>query len=100
MNALNFINSSVKYIKSGMRNATPEIQNQRFKICESCEFFDSSSVRCNSCGCFLEIKTKWSTEKCPLDKWGTEVATSQNQEILQPQTQNSSEKSGGCGCGK
>lgn len=96
----NFLNSSIKHLIDNMENVSDEVAACRMSTCQSCEFFDKNSVRCNSCGCFLKIKTRWASEKCPLDKWGPEVATEQNQETTPPQTQNSTEKPGGCGCGK
>ena len=100
MKILNFINSINNYIDSGMLNVSDEIFINRISICKRCDKFDKDLNRCLECGCFLYIKARWSTEKCPLDKWDPEVATEQNQETTPPQTQNSTEKPGGCGCGK
>jgi len=95
-----FINSLLKYSQSGFKNVSHESKIYRLNICHSCELYDIKFNRCLSCGCFINIKTSWATEKCPLDKWGPEIVIEQSQESSSFQIQNSSEKSGGCGCGK
>lgn len=65
----NIITSSINHAIEGMPKSTEEEKTRRLEICKSCEFFDSVSIRCNSCGCFLEIKTSWASEKCPISKW-------------------------------
>ena len=62
-------------------------------ICQSCDFFDESSDRCNHCGCFLKIKTSWASEKCPIDKWLSEI---EPENIQEQQQQNPPVKD--CGC--
>ena len=95
-----FINSLLKYSQSGFKNVSHESKIYRLNICYSCELYDIKFNRCLSCGCFVNIKTSWATEKCPLDKWSAEIATEQNQEQSPHQTQNSSQKPGGCACNK
>lgn len=58
-----------------------EEANSRFKICKTCENFDSANEKCKLCGCYMEIKTaskvhfnfkKQRTEitHCPVGYWG------------------------------
>jgi hypothetical protein len=68
-NIQSFTNSLINYTSSGFKNASKELTKNRLDICKSCENFNSSNTTCNICGCFLSIKTIWSTEKCPIDKW-------------------------------
>lgn len=82
--AQNFTTSVVNYVSSGMVNVSDPIKQERMAICRACPFFNSSNTTCNKCGCFLEIKTGWASEKCPEGKWD-EVKT---------------QSSGGCGCNK
>jgi hypothetical protein len=82
------INSIIDYTKSGFKNVSNHTKQQRLSICNSCEFFNPALSQCKQCGCFLQIKTLWATEKCPLDKWGPEINTD-----TQP-------PSGDCGCNK
>tara|TARA_B100000131_G_scaffold237666_1_gene229798 strand:+ start:3294 stop:3614 length:321 start_codon:yes stop_codon:yes gene_type:complete len=51
-----------------------EIQAERLKICESCEFKVNSSkrIKCSKCGCYMEVKTWIASSKCPVDKWKEE----------------------------
>lgn len=97
---ISFNESLNNYINSEQPEVTDQVFFRRMVVCKDCEFYKKTLSRCDKCGCFLHIKARWATEKCPLDKWGTEVATKQNQETSPPQTQNPAEKSGGCGCGK
>lgn len=53
--------------------AEDAVVENRFRICETCEFFNSGS--CSQCGCpimrtqtYLN-KLSWNSEKCPLNKW-------------------------------
>ena len=42
---------------------------ERMKICAGCEHYIKEENRCNLCGCFLNVKTKVATERCPVGKW-------------------------------
>lgn len=44
------------------------VQQQRIKICKSCEHYTTLNF-CSKCNCFMPIKTKLAHKKCPLDKW-------------------------------
>lgn len=61
-----FIRALYNYICFG-QDVTPEIHKYRHDICMNCEKL--SGKTCSICGCFVKTKTKWSTEKCPIDKW-------------------------------
>lgn len=82
--AQNFATSVVNHISNGMVKVSDPIKEERMAICRACPFFNSSNTTCNKCGCFLEVKTGWASEKCPEGKWD-EVKT---------------QSSGGCGCNK
>ena len=64
-----FGKSAFNHAKDRFKHVDDEIYNKRMEICKGCEKFNPESVRCNDCGCFLEIKAKWNSEKCPLEKW-------------------------------
>ena len=52
--------------------ASPEIQIERLKICNDCEFIrlkNSMYKRCAECGCFLKPKTRLLYQSCPIGKW-------------------------------
>lgn len=40
---------------------------RRMEICRACDHFEAG--RCKLCGCFLPLKTKLGTSKCPVGKW-------------------------------
>ena len=67
--AKNFGNSVANHLADGMRKVTDEQLNNRIEICKTCDKFDAQEHRCKHCGCFLNIKASWNSEKCPLDKW-------------------------------
>jgi hypothetical protein len=83
----NFTSSVVNYVSNGMENVSTAVKEERMSICRTCPFFNSANPKnptCNKCGCFLEVKTGWASEKCPEGKWH-EIKTA---------------SSGGCGCNK
>jgi hypothetical protein len=49
--------------------APEEIQRARIQTCHSCDKYDRNQKRCYECGCFVEIKSKFALEGCPLGKW-------------------------------
>lgn len=72
--AANFAASAARHVAAGMPKATQEQIDQRFAICQGCEFFDGRA--CTKCGCpvvrekqFVS-KLAWAGEKCPVGKWG------------------------------
>ena len=56
-------------LQTGALHVSDEVKNQRLEICRKCEKYDSEQVRCIECGCFLEHKTAFSIDSCPLEKW-------------------------------
>lgn len=81
---VNVTKAVIKHVANGMVNVSDSVKEERMNICKSCPLFNSSNTTCNQCGCYLVEKTKWASEKCPIDKWG-EIKT---------------QSSGGCGCNK
>ena len=49
--------------------ATEEASNERYDICLSCPELIKISKQCKKCGCFMSIKTKIESAKCPIGKW-------------------------------
>jgi len=41
----------------------------RLAVCEACANFIAADRRCQKCGCWMEIKTKFRTATCPDAKW-------------------------------
>jgi hypothetical protein len=49
--------------------STKQLVEERLSICRDCEFFNSLTVGCNKCGCFLRMKTKLHNATCPIGRW-------------------------------
>ena len=41
----------------------------RMNTCKECEHLYKLTNTCNKCGCFMTIKTKLQSSKCPIGKW-------------------------------
>lgn len=44
------------------------LRKQRIAVCEKCEHMTEYKF-CNSCGCFLPVKTYFKIFACPKSKW-------------------------------
>ena len=67
---VNFIKSAIKHVANGMKKVSKKEMNRRIDICKGCEFFtDGDRPRCSKCGCHLNIKARWESAHCPIDKW-------------------------------
>lgn len=73
----NFANASIEHITSGMKLAEDSTILDRYKICQSCEFFEKDT--CTKCGCPLFSykkyisKLSWADQACPVGKWKKET---------------------------
>jgi hypothetical protein len=75
----NFVKSLWFHIGYGLPKCSQEQINNRHKICIQCDFYDIKNQECLQCGCnisnrriFLN-KLAWADQKCPIDKWGSEI---------------------------
>lgn len=50
--------------------AAPEVQAERRRICNGCEFNDKPEGKCVKCGCVLDWKIPAAAMECPEGKWG------------------------------
>lgn len=94
MTSINFLKSLYNYGHSGFVNVSEEKKEERLNICRSCNFFNDTVYQCKLCGCFLQIKTSWASEKCPINKWLSETGD-KNEQLSEPIP-----ASGDCGCNK
>ena len=46
-----------------------EVYDERYNICQKCEFLFTPTKTCKKCGCFMFLKCAVNTAKCPIDKW-------------------------------
>ena len=71
--AKHFMSSLYGHVKNGLEMCPETIIEERYSICQSCEFFKDST--CQKCGCPLVrdrifvSKLAWASEKCPIGKW-------------------------------
>ena len=65
----NFMMSMANVVKSGGKHVTEEVRQERIRLCESCEHFQGKTRQCGICRCFLDLKTRFSTEECPIGRW-------------------------------
>jgi len=59
--------SLIEWSASGFKTCQSDELTKRLGICSSCEY--SLNHRCLKCGCFIEVKTRLATSKCPINKW-------------------------------
>ena len=67
-----FVKEAGKFVASGMRFASPEVQAQRKAICEACKFWDKNgnmgAGKCLKCGC-SKFMYKIASKRCPIGAW-------------------------------
>lgn len=70
-----FIQSFILHILRGLPKSSISLIQQRYSICESCEFISKEKNQCLQCGCNISKeqifmnKLAWHDQKCPLNKW-------------------------------
>ena len=47
-----------------------DIIDKRWDICQGCEFLNNN--KCDKCGCYMKVKTRVATARCPIGKWEKE----------------------------
>jgi hypothetical protein len=55
------------WIIGGAKVCASDIILKRLDECGRCEHFKDS--KCGRCGCYMSIKAKMATSKCPIGKW-------------------------------
>lgn len=56
----------VSLVKNG--RASKKVYNERYDECNKCDRL-TFGKRCLECGCYMQIKAKIKSVKCPLGKW-------------------------------
>jgi len=51
------------------KKTSNELAEQRFDICKTCPELIKLTGQCKKCGCFMALKTKLESAKCPIGKW-------------------------------
>ncbi len=73
---------SLKAFIKGRQVIVPqEVAEARWDICKQCPYLlydemnpdtNKKDGRCTECGCFMNVKTHYATEECPIGKWKRE----------------------------
>ena len=81
--AVNFAKASARHVSSGLKSVSEETKNIRLAICNTCphKVGEENNPTCNKCGCFLNIKTGWASQACPIGKWGTGEKTAAKKKV-------------------
>jgi len=48
---------------------SPEDFESRMQTCKECPEFNPEQKRCYLCGCYMELKAKFTASTCPASKW-------------------------------
>lgn len=48
--------------------ATDEVRAERMATCKQCEYLALGS-NCKLCGCFVHLKTRYTTASCDINRW-------------------------------
>jgi len=70
--AKSFTAAAVQHAKSGFKNVDAATLAERNRICNACGLLGTEGRmkdRCQVCGCYMKIKARWATSKCPKGKW-------------------------------
>lgn len=69
--AANFGKAIVRHAVDGGRHVSDDVYLARLAVCADCPSFDAEKTSCKqrTCGCRVQIKARWRSEECPLQKW-------------------------------
>ena len=70
--ASNLATAVIEHTRSGLQEVSEEERQRRLELCEGCP--QLTGGRCAACGCFVSLKAKWLSQKCPLGKWTLPLA--------------------------
>ena len=56
----------------------------RLAECYDCEHFIKATSQCKKCGCFMKVKTRIATARCPIGKWEKEYDFIKGKKVALP----------------
>lgn len=62
----NLTASVVGHLANGAKHVSPEVLEERKAICTACPHL-TAERRCAKCGCYVDVKASWESERCPDD---------------------------------
>ena len=66
------VSTLYKHASDSFSKTEEDIRRNREATCDKCEFMGKEGIwtgRCMKCGCFMKIKAKMKTAKCPIGRW-------------------------------
>lgn len=66
--AIHFAEALWNHILDGFRKTPAHIKMSRMSQCLTCTHI-AQNFDCTICGCPINEKTKWKSEKCPKGRW-------------------------------
>jgi predicted Zn-ribbon and HTH transcriptional regulator len=61
-----------------------DIIDKRWSECQGCEHLIKATNQCKKCGCFMKVKTKVATARCPIGKWEKEYDFIKGRDVVSP----------------
>lgn len=61
--------SLLNLAETGTILSSEEKINFRTQICSDCKCFSRETGRCQLCGCFMNMKIRLDSSRCPANKW-------------------------------
>ncbi len=68
--ALTFAWALWRHWRAGRPRASAAVLALRLAACAACPDLDQERRACNRCGCPVDRKARWATERCPANRWG------------------------------
>ena len=65
LNIIRFAEAVAEHVADGCSHVSKEQLTERLAACESCEHRRGLLCGHGSCGCFIWLKARWQSEKCP-----------------------------------
>ena len=69
--AANFTRAAARHVAAGRPIASQEVIDERFAVCDACDYLDRDKMSCKKCGCGIKnvvgkfSKLTWADSKCP-----------------------------------
>ena len=65
----NIVNAIVDFFTGKLELVSPQVNNERALLCDTCEVRNKTLNTCTICGCFLPAKRRLKKSTCPMELW-------------------------------
>lgn len=69
-----YVFNTIEDINLPNLKSNSKVQEFRKTICSGCSQFNVSNITCNLCGCSIDDKITYPTERCPINKWTPDIS--------------------------